>query len=47
MATVFGVALTLYFGFLLAADYRSATALRKTMNEQRFSEIGRRVSVLV
>ena len=40
------VVLTLYVGFLLVANYWSATSLRQTMEEQRRLESGRRVAAL-
>ena len=40
------VVLTLYVGFLLAANYWSATNLRQTMEAQRRLESGRRVAAL-
>ncbi len=40
------VVLTLYVGFLLVANYWSATNLRQTMEEQRRLESGRRVAAL-
>ncbi|WP_295389595.1 ATP-binding protein [uncultured Thiodictyon sp.] len=40
------VVLTLYVGFLLVANYWSATNLRQTMEQQRRLESGRRVAAL-
>ena len=40
------VVLTLYVGFLLVANYWSATSLRQTMEQQRRLESGRRVAAL-
>ena len=47
LATILiSVVLTLYVGFLLVANYWSATSLRQTMEEQRRLESGRRVAAL-
>ena len=47
LATVFvGAVLTLYVGFLLVANYWSATTLRQTMEDQRRLESARRVAAV-